>query len=118
MGLSVAAVMMAQPVYTKLPLCCDQTGWGVIVRLRWSEPVTVTQVTFEFDAGGGAPLPVSTPMLEGDVSGLIGESYNNAKFDPMSFVGKSGKVTINATLRNGVAVTRTIGPITVPAPTM
>ena len=116
-NVSVMPVMMAPPVYTKLSMCCGQTGWGVILRLRWSEPVTITQIVLDFDAGGNPPFPVSTGMLEGDVVGTIEESYGNANFDPMTFVGKTGMVTLSATLRNGVMVTRTVGPITVPMPT-
>ncbi len=117
MGLTVTAVMMAPPVFAKVPLCCNQTGWGLLLRVRFSEPVTVTQVSLSLNGGPGSPNAASTGMFEGDVPALIGESVNNAAFDPMSVVGQSGTVTINATLRNGATVTHTIGPITVPAPT-
>lgn len=117
MGLTVTAVMMAPPVYAQVPQQGNQTAWGLTLRLRFSEPVTITQVSLALNGGLPIQNDVSTGMLEGDVPALVGDSVNNAAFDPMSVVGQSGIVSINATLRNGATVTRTIGPVTVPAPT-
>ena len=115
---AVNVVMMAAPTFSPLTMCCNQTGWAVILRVRWSEPVEVTGVKLSFDMGNTVNNTLDQAMLEGDIPGIISDSFQNAGFDPMPFVGKMGMFEITAKLRDGTAVSRMLGPITVPAPTM
>ncbi len=98
-------------------LCCNQTGWSLIVRVRWSEPVTVTRVLADI---GGSTFALNTqqPQLVGDLQAIIPGSFNNSGFDPATVAGQMISLTLSVTLRDGTSATRMLGPLTIPQPTM
>jgi hypothetical protein len=116
-AVTVSTAPMTQPALAKLPPNTDGVAyWAVIVRVQWNEPVTVTQVMSDID-GNRFGLNLSQGMLTGDLQGLVIGS-EEASFNPQSVVGQTATLTLTATTRDGMTITRTLPSFTVPAPTM
>ncbi len=101
---------MTAPAFAHLPPRGDGTVyWGLIARVRFSEPVIITSVLSDVD-GNQFTSRLNQAMLSGDVQGLVVGS-NEAGYAPMSTVGQMTTLTITAT-------TRALPTFAVPAPTM
>lgn len=115
-NITVSLAQGTTPAYAKLQARSDGTAyWGIIARVQWNEPVTVTQVLSDIN-GNQFSSGLSQSMLTGDVEGLVIGS-SDAGFDPMSIVGQMVTLTITATARDGTSITRVLGPFTAPMPT-
>lgn len=105
------------PAYAKLPAnASGKAYWAVIARVHWNEPVTVTSVVSNIN-GNVFTVGLNQSMLDGDLQGYVVGSAN-AGFDSQSIVGQMATLTITATTRDGMTITRMLPSFTVPAPTM
>jgi hypothetical protein len=99
--------MGARPVLTRQ---AGATGgaatWRLIQRVRFSEPITLTEITMTTDAAQA--LGLDTTMLYGDLS-------FDAPGDAMPAAGTMATLRVAGRLRNGMMVTREL-MVAVPAP--
>lgn len=103
-----AGLTMAQPTGGRVVLVQQDGSWNLVMRVLFSEPVTVTNVGVEI---GGSTLnnTMETGMTYGDIVAAT-------PGDAMPAAGTTANVTVNARLRNGATVERRVS-VTIPAPT-
>lgn len=106
-GFAMTVPMGARPVLTRQ---AGATGgaatWRLIQRVRFSEPITLTEITMTTDAAQA--LGLDTTMLYGDLS-------FDAPGDAMPAAGTMATLRVVGRLRNGMMVTREM-MVAVPAP--
>ncbi len=99
---------MTQPAGSRVALVQQDGSWNLVMRVLFSEPVTVTNVGVEID-GNTLNNNMDTGIAYGD---LVASTPG----DGMPTAGAMANITVNARLRNNATVERRM-TVMIPAPT-